>query len=52
MFSPLQRESWMSAPMDLFPTVTRQDLIHRRNKEKDEQDKVKALMDKVRELLS
>ena len=37
----------MEAPLDLFPTVTRQDLISKREKEKEELNKQKALLDRV-----
>ncbi|XP_053399923.1 CWF19-like protein 2 [Mercenaria mercenaria] len=42
----LERDSWMQAPVDLFPTITRQDLINRKTKEKDELDKQRELMNK------
>ena len=37
----------MEAPIDLFPTITRQDLISKREKEKEELNKQKALLDRV-----
>jgi hypothetical protein len=40
----------MQAPVDLFPTVTRQDLVSRRNKEKEELDKQKELLNKVKHM--
>lgn len=42
----LERDSWMQAPVDLFPTVTRQDLINRKVKEKEELNKQKDLLNK------
>ena len=37
----------MQAPVDLFPTITRKDLVSKRNKEKEELDKQKELLNKV-----
>ena len=37
----------MEAPLDLVPTISRQDLISKRKQEKEELDKQRALLDKV-----
>ncbi|KAL4230580.1 hypothetical protein ACF0H5_010958 [Mactra antiquata] len=42
----LERDSWMQAPMDLVPTVTRKELIDRKNKEKEELSIQKELLNK------
>ncbi|XP_052276892.1 CWF19-like protein 2 isoform X2 [Dreissena polymorpha] len=42
----LERDSWMSAPMDIVPTITRKELIERKNKEKEEFNRQRELLNK------
>ena len=37
----------MNAPLDLVPTMTRQDLINKKNKEKQELEEHKRLLEQV-----
>jgi hypothetical protein len=42
-----QRESWMEAPMDFIPTISRQEIKERQNKgEKEKQER--NILDQVR----
>ena len=45
----LQRDEWMKAPLDLFPTVSRQEIRDKKQREKEEQAEKDQtnLLDKV-----
>ena len=47
LFDHTQRDEWMSAPPELFPTISRKDLIDKKNKEKEELARQKEEFNKV-----